>query len=160
MTASDSNTVSAVISRDILPNIFPSIRNFSSEKALQLARITTCCFMALTVVTALNAGSFGGVFGLLISWFAALLGPISIPMILGLLPFFQKSDGKAAVISIVGGLLTFIALKIFPIESLALEIGGPTLVFFLLFFIYGFLNKNEAPRDVKELLANLGVKEI
>lgn len=160
MTASDSNTVSAVISRDILPNIFPSIRNFSSEKALRLARITTCCFMALTVVTALNAGSFGGVFGLLISWFAALLGPISIPMILGLLPFFQKSDGKAAVISIVGGLLTFIALKIFPIESLALEIGGPTLVSFLLFFIYGFLNKNEAPRDVKELLMNLGEKEI
>ncbi|SOE20725.1 Na+/proline symporter [Spirosomataceae bacterium TFI 002] len=155
MTASDSNTVSAVISRDILPNIFPSIRSFSSEKALRLARITTCCFMILTVVTALNAGSFGGVFGLLISWFAALLGPISIPMILGLLPAFKNSDGKAAVISIVGGLLTFIVLKLNPIDILALEIGGPTLVSFLLFWIYGLISKKEAPESVNELLINL-----
>lgn len=160
MTASDSNTVSAVISRDILPNLFPAIRKFSGKKTLQLARITTCCFMALTIVTAMNAGSFGGVFGLLISWFAALLGPIAIPMILGLLPFFQKSDGKAAVISILGGLLTFIALKIFPINSLALEIGGPTLVSFLLFSLYGFFNKNEAPESVKELLVNLNETEL
>lgn len=158
MTASDSNTVSAVISRDILPNIFPKIKSFSSDKLLKLARITTLCFTLLTIVTALNAGSFGGVFGLIISWFAALLGPISIPMILGLLPFFAKSDGKAAVISIVGGLCTFILLKIFPVDSLAITIGTPIVISFILFTLFGFLNKKEVPEAVKKLHLNLDKK--
>lgn len=155
MTASDSNTVSAVISRDILPVVFPKIKSFSTRKALKLARITTFCFTLLTIITALNSSYFGGVFGLIISWFAALLGPISIPMILGLLPVFEKSDGKAAVISIIGGLFTFLLLKVFPVDSLALEIGGPTLVSLLLFMIYGMFNKNKIPFSVKKLHLNL-----
>ena len=155
MTASDSNTVSAVISRDILPVIFPKIKSFSSKQFLKLARLTTLCFTSLTIITALNASYFGGVFGLIISWFAALLGPISIPMILGLLPLFAKSDGKTAVISIVGGLLTFISLKLLPIDSLALEIGAPTLVSFLLFVLLGVFSKNEISKEVKELHLNL-----
>ncbi|MDT0677189.1 sodium:solute symporter family protein [Autumnicola musiva] len=158
MTASDSNTVSAVISRDILPVVFPSVKKFSSNKALRMARITTFCFTALTILTALNATHFGGVFGLLITWFAALLGPISIPMILGLLPIFKRSNGPAAVISIIGGLLTFIFLKVFPTQSLALEIGGPTLVSFLLFVLLGFLNQKEVPAEVRELHLNLDNK--
>lgn len=155
MTASDSNTVSAVISRDILPVIFPKIKSFSSKQFLKLARLTTLCFTSLTIITALNASYFGGVFGLIISWFAALLGPISIPMILGLLPLFAKSDGKTAVISIVGGLLTFISLKLLPVDSLALEIGAPTLVSFLLFVLLGVFNKNEISKEVKKLHLNL-----
>ncbi len=155
MTASDSNTVSAVISRDILPVIFPKIKKYSHKQSLKLARITTFSFTLLTILVALNASHFGGVFGLIIVWFAALLGPISIPMILGLLPVFAKSDGKAAVISIIGGLFTFLVLKVFPVDSLALEIGGPTLVSFLLFILYGFLNKNTPPERVQELHLNL-----
>ncbi len=155
MTASNSNTVSAVISRFILPVVFPSVKNFSSKKTLKLARLTTFCFTALTIVTALNASNFGGVFGLLISWFAALLGPISIPMILGLLPIFKRSNGRAAVVSIIGGLVTFILLKVFPSDSFAMEIGGPTLVSFLLFVILGFMNRNKVSADVMELHLNL-----
>ncbi|MEH6679789.1 MAG: sodium:solute symporter family protein [Sediminicola sp.] len=155
MTASDSNTVSAVISRDILPVLFPSIKSFSSKKTLKLARITTFCFTILTIVTALNSSYFGGVFGLLISWFAALLGPIAIPMILGLLPIFNRSNGTAAVISIIGGLATFVLLKLLPVSSLALEIGAPTLVSFLFFVVYGFLNKLPVPSSVTELHLNL-----
>lgn len=155
MTASDSNTVSAVISRDILPNLIPKIKNFSNRKLLQLARITTLSFTILTIITALNAGVFGGVFGLIISWFAALLGPIAIPMILGLLPFFKKSDGRVAIISIVGGLCFFVMLKFFPVDSFALEVGGPTLVSFILYSILGFFNKREVPERVNTLHLNL-----
>ncbi|WP_209405026.1 sodium:solute symporter family protein [Pseudozobellia sp. WGM2] len=155
MTASDSNTVSAVISRDILPVLNPKIKEYDDVRRLRLARITTFCFTICTIITALNASHFGGVFGLIVSWFAALLGPISIPMILGLVPAFAKSDGRAALISIVGGLLTFIALKIFPIDVFALEIGGPTLVSFFLYVIYGLFNRNPVPEVVKELHLNL-----
>lgn len=159
MTASDSNTVSAVISRDILPVIFPKIKNFSKKQLLFLARITTFSFTILTIVTALNAGYFGGVFGLIISWFAALLGPISIPMILGLLPIFKMSDGRVAIISIVGGLLTFIMLKVFPVSSLALEIGSPTIVSFLLFTCLGVFNGSDVPKTVNDLHNNIGKSE-
>lgn len=155
MTASDSNTVSAVISRDILPVIFPKIRKFSGKKSLLLARITTLCFTILTIITAINSSHFGGVFGLIISWFAALLGPIAIPMILGLLPAFAKSDGKAAIASILGGLTTFVLLKLFTVHSLAIEIGGPTLVSLLIFFFFGLFNKKEVPSEIKKLHMNL-----
>ncbi|TBW28631.1 sodium:solute symporter family protein [Gramella sp. KN1008] len=155
MTASDSNTVSAVISRDILPVIFPGIRKFSYKKSLRLARITTLCFTILTIITAINSSQFGGVFGLIISWFAALLGPIAIPMILGLLPSFAKSDGTAAIASILGGLITFILLKLFPVNTLALEIGGPTLVSLTLFIVFGLFNKKKVPSEIKKLHLNL-----
>ncbi|MCH7398028.1 Na+:solute symporter [Belliella sp. DSM 107340] len=159
MTASDSNTVSAVISRDILPVIFPSFKTFSKTKLLKVARITTFCFTVLTIITALNSGYFGGVFGLIISWFAALLGPIAIPMILGLLPAFKKSDGRIAMISIVGGLFTFVMLKIFPVDSLSAEIGSPTIVSFLLFVILGYLSNKPVPQEVNDLHASLGNNE-
>jgi len=158
MTASDSNTVSAVISRDILPVLFPKIRTFTDKKLLRLARVTTFCFTLCTIITALNSSYFGGVFGLIVSWFAALLGPISIPMILGLLPAFAKSDGRAALISIVGGLLAFIGLKLVPTHSLALEIGGPTLVSFFLFVLWGWLNNRPVPTEVKDLHLKLESK--
>ena len=158
MTASDSNTVSAVISRDILPVIFPSVRKYGPKKSLALARITTCCFTFLTILVAVNAHYFGGVFGLIISWFAALLGPISIPVILGLLPAFAKSDGTSAVLSITGGLLCFILLKLFPVDSLALEIGGPSLVSLVIYTLTGVLRKGDIPEKVRVLHRHLNQK--
>lgn len=155
MTASDSNTVSAVISRDILPVLFPKLKEISKSNGLKLARLTTLCFTLLTIVTALNSAYFGGVIGLIISWFAALLGPIAIPMILGLLPAFKGSNGRIAVLSILCGLLTFILLKLFPVSSLAISIGSPTLVSFLIFTVSGFLSKKAPSDEVEMLLSNL-----
>jgi len=155
MTASDSNTVSAVISRDILPVLFPKFKNLSPENALKLARWTTFCFTSLTIIVGLNASYFGGVFGLLISWFAALLGPIAIPMILGLLPAFRRSNGTVAIVSIAGGLFAFVAMKFMAVESLALEVGAPTLTSFFLFSIGGLLNKKEVPQDIIALHTNM-----
>ncbi|QDH81144.1 Na+:solute symporter [Echinicola soli] len=155
MTASDSNTVSAVISRDILPVLFPQVKNLSKTQALTLARITTFCFTTLTIFIALNAANFGGVFGLMISWFAALLGPIAIPMILGLLPVFKRSDAMSAMCSIFSGLVTFILLKIFPVSSLALEIGAPTLVSLFTFVVTGFFRTAKVDPKVDELINGL-----
>lgn len=159
MTASDSNTGSSVISRDILPVLFPRLKNLPPNKSLRLARITTLCFTVLTIITALNSGHFGGVFGLMITWFAALLGPISIPMILGLLPAFKKSNGTSAFISIACGLTTFALLKVFPSSSLAIEIGGPTLVSFLVFTLSGIFNAAGTAKEVEQLLISLSKTE-
>src|SRR5690606_26362320 len=111
MTSSDSNTISAVITRDILPSLNKRLSTFDTKKMLLVARITTLIFILITIVIAIESESFGGVFGLIVAWFAALIGPISIPMILGLLPIFKKSGSFAALVSIFGGLIAFIILK-------------------------------------------------
>ncbi|QCX37277.1 Na+:solute symporter [Aureibaculum algae] len=155
MTSSDSNTISSVICRDILPKLFPKFRNLSKSRELRLARITTFCFTLITIIVGLNASKFGGVFGLIVTWFAALLGPMSVPMILGLLPMFQKSGSKAAIGSIIGGLAVFALLKVVEQKSLALELGAPILASLLLFIVIGLFNKEAVPQKVKDLHSNL-----
>jgi solute:Na+ symporter, SSS family len=139
MTSSDSNTVSAVITRDILPVVFPRIKHYSSNKSLLLARITTFTFTLLTLLVAINSDNFGGVFGLIVSWFAALLGPISVPMILGLLKLFNRSGSSAALLSIMFGLGAFIITKLIPDLKLSLEVGVPILTSLFIFILVGFL---------------------
>ncbi len=109
MTSSDVNTIAAVITRDILPNISGKFRQ--DPHALRTARITTFIFTLATLAIALNYEQFGGVLGLIINWFAALLGPIAMPLLFGLLPAFKFCGPRAAISSIIAGLLTFIITK-------------------------------------------------
>lgn len=155
MVSSDANTIAAVVTRDIIPVIYRPVRNYTSSQTLKLARIVTFLFTLLTAVIAVNAGYFGGVFGLVISWFAALVGPIAIPMILGLLPLFRNSGSLAAIGSIAGGLLIFVLLKFVPNLSLAVEVGGPILMSLLLYICLGWLKLEKVPEKVSELLASL-----
>ncbi|MUP39190.1 sodium:solute symporter family protein [Labilibaculum euxinus] len=158
MTASDSNTVSAVITRDILPVVFHRIRKFTPKRTLVLARLTTFSFTVLTIIAAINSRHFGGVFGLIVSWFASLLGPIAIPMILGLLPMFKRCGSKAALVSIFGGLLAFAITKIIPDFSLATEVAAPMLTSLILYILTGYLIKNQESVEVNTLLASLNEK--
>ena len=159
MTASDSNTVSAVITRDILPVIFHQIRKFTPKKMLILARTTTFSFTILTIIIAINSHHFGGVFGLIVSWFASLLGPIAIPMILGLLPIFKRCGSKAALVSIFGGLLAFVITKIIPDLSLATEVATPMLTSLFLYITTGYLIKEDESPKVNTLFASLNEKK-
>lgn len=157
MTASDANTISSVITRDIFPLIIKKVKTFNAKKMLLLARITTFSFIVLTVLIAFQSESFGGVIGLIVSWFAALLGPISIPMILGLLPLFKHSDSKAAIASIIGGFLTFILIKlnVFGSVSLALEIACPLISSFIIYVGFSFFSKKKIKPEVENLLNSL-----
>ncbi|HOR10138.1 MAG TPA: Na+:solute symporter [Bacteroidales bacterium] len=152
MTSSDANTISAVITRDILPNIFPKLKTSSPRIMLILARASTFLFTALTIIIAIYSDSFGGVFGLIITWFAALVGPISIPMILGLLPWFRKSNSSSAIISIIGGVITFAILKTMGDVSLALEIVSPMLCSLVIYIFSGLIAGNKVPERVDKLL--------
>lgn len=159
MTSSDSNTVSAVITRDILPTVFHRVRKFTPKQSLVLARITTFSFTLLTIIVAMNSHHFGGVFGLIVSWFASLLGPIAIPMILGLLPMFRRSGSISALVSIIGGLLAFAVTKMVPGLSLAVEVATPMLVSLILFVLTGFLFKNDESEKADDLLDALNSDE-
>jgi len=142
MTSSDANTITAVLSRDIIPFLFP--RRKQKVNALRIIRITSVSFLALTIVIALNAESFGGVLGLIISWFAALIGPVSIPMMLGLLPAFNRMDHRAALLSIGAGFLTFVMTKFILEMSLAAEIGSPVVVSFIVYCATGLLSRKRS----------------
>jgi Na+/proline symporter len=108
MTSSDSNTISAVVTRDILPVLSPKFRKMDQKRGLRIARLTTFTFMALTLMIGIEAERFGGVLGLIIAWFGALIGPVSVPMVLGLLPAFQHADARAAITSIFTGFGAFV----------------------------------------------------
>lgn len=156
MTSSDANTISSVITRDILPNLSKKFRNLKPRQSLRLARISTFVFTALTLIIAINADSFGGVLGLIISWFAAIVGPISVPMILGLLPAFRHCDSKTAIISIIGGLFAFVVAKYGVDTVQVVEIASPLFVSFVLYVLFGWLNRNnEVPGEVDNLLNKL-----
>jgi Na+/proline symporter len=152
MTSSDVNTIAAVITRDILPVVSDKFRN--DRHALRTARITTFIFTLATLVIALNYERFGGVLGLIVNWFGALLGPTSMPLLLGLLPAFRRCGPKAAIVSIIAGVLTFIITKDMNTHSLAIEVGLPTIVSAVVFVAVGLMSKVE-PVKVKDLLAAL-----
>lgn len=152
MTASDVNTIAAVITRDILPVVSNKFRN--DNNSLRTARITTFIFTLATLVVALNYEHFGGVLGLIVNWFGALLGPTSMPLLLGLLPVFRKCGPKAAIASIIAGVLTFIITKRIATHSLAIDVGLPTVVSAVVFIAVGLATK-AVPAKVKDLLAAL-----
>jgi Na+/proline symporter len=152
MTSSDVNTIAAVITRDILPVVSDKFRN--DKHSLRTARITTFLFTLATLVIALNYERFGGVLGLIVNWFGALLGPTSMPLLLGLIPIFRKCGPKAAISSIIAGVITFIITKNMNTHSLAIEVGLPTIVSAIIFIGVGLATK-AVPVKVKDLLAAL-----
>jgi solute:Na+ symporter, SSS family len=152
MTSSDVNTIAAVITRDILPVVSKKFRN--DKHSLRTARITTFLFTLATIGIALNYEQFGGVLGLIVNWFGALLGPTAMPLLFGLLPLFKKCGPAAAISSIIAGLVTFVITKDMNINSLALEVGLPTIVSAVVFIGVGLATKI-VPAKVTNLFAAL-----
>lgn len=153
MTSSDANTIAAVITRDILPVISNKFKDLSRKQSLRIARITTFTFTFLTLIIGIQADRFGGVLGLIISWFGALIGPISIPMLLGLFPAFRNADSRVAITSILSGLVMFIITKYFVDWPLSLEVGTPVLVSGIVFMTMALLNRRkEVSPEVDALL--------
>jgi SSS family solute:Na+ symporter len=158
MTSSDVNTVSAVITRDILPALQGKSVDKGGTISLLVARTTTFVFIILTIVVALQYERFGGVLGLIITWFGALLGPIAVPMLLGLLPFFRRCNATAAILSILGGFLAFIYTKVAAIPSMALGVSLPLVVSLVTYVTAGLLNRRPVPERVLTFLELLNGK--
>lgn len=151
MTSSDANAISAVVTGDILPVLSSKLRNLSTRGTLQAARITTFVFTALSMVVAVQANSFGGVLGLIVTWFGALVGPISIPMLFGLLPTFKRCGPAAAIISWAGGILAFALIKYGIASDVTATVGVPVLVSAILYIGIGLVTKQVKP-EATELI--------
>jgi SSS family solute:Na+ symporter len=156
MTASDSNAISAVVTRDILPVLGRGFRDLSGSRSLLIGRITTFVFTALTLLVAVYADVFGGIIGLIVVWFAGLLGPTAIPMILGLMSAFRHSGSAAAITSTLAGVATF-ALANFVFEGpFVATTGLPVIVSAVIFVGMGLLARSRGvDPEVEELLGAL-----
>jgi SSS family solute:Na+ symporter len=162
MTSSDANAVSAVIVRDIVPVLRGGRVRLRDKTQLLLGRVTTFCFLLLSMVLALFASHFGGVIGMVILWYGALVGPIAIPMLLGMLLPFRRSGPAAAIACWIAGAATFGALKLFPhVHWLGLEprfenaltVGAPMLVSLLTYVVVGLAAPSRQPASLAFLMA-------
>ncbi len=154
MTSSDINTISAVISRDILPLVMPPVR----EKgiSLKVARITTFTFTLVTIIIASQHEHFGGVLGLIVTWFGALVGPVAVPMLFGMLPAFARCGPVTAIVSIAGGFIAFVITRVFPAGSLALTVAMPVVVTTIIYTGGALLfRKSNIPHSVSSLIGSL-----
>lgn len=148
MTSSDANAISAVVTRDIVPAIWRGAHRLTSRSELLIGRFSTFAFIALSMAIALTADSFGGVLGLLILWFGGLVGPIAIPMLLGLLPAFRRCGPTAAIASWATGLVVFFVTRyvvdgaiadLAKDKATAVQVGGPVVCSLIVFVLIGLL---------------------
>lgn len=152
MTTSDMNTISAVLTRDILPATAPRLRARDERQALRQARFMTLVFTIGTMAIGLEAERFGGVLGLIISWFAALIGPVSVPMLLGLLPIFRHAGPHTAIASILAGFGAFAFVKYGIAVSDGVVVLSPIATSLIVYALGAWLGRSTPPPPAVEKL--------
>jgi Na+/proline symporter len=140
MVASDSNVITAVVTRDLAPVLAPRVRRLSDAAQLTFARVTTVAFVSLSMLIAIVTGGEGFVLEVVVDLVAATMGPISIPLMLGLLPWFRRNGPTAAIVSWAGGLAVWSYLY-WGIEeaSQTQTVGLPLLTSLILYVVIGLV---------------------
>ncbi|MGD3107719.1 sodium:solute symporter family protein [Streptomyces sp. YGL11-2] len=148
MCSSDANAVSAVFTRDIAPALSARARDWSHRTGLVAARLSTVGFLALSmaIATQVNSPTFKDIITVVIKWVAGLVGPISIPFLLGTLPAFRRSGPTAALVSWAAGLFAF-WLTNYGIGGVQLQVQivAPVATSLLLFAAIGLIRPEATP---------------
>jgi Na+/proline symporter len=96
----------------------------------------------------------------MVEWYAAILGPVSVPLLFGMV--YKKATWRGAIMSWALGFITFIVVKygyalITGTETpFALYTGLELLVSFGVFFLDGFISKQTS--EEKERINKLFVQ--
>ncbi|MFD8567680.1 sodium:solute symporter family protein [Streptomyces sp. NPDC057694] len=153
MCSSDANAIAAVFTRDVAPVLSAKARSWNERRGLIAARLTTVVFLGLSmaVATQVNSPTFKDIITVVIKWVAGLMGPIAIPMMLGLLRAFRKSGPTAALTSWAMGLLAFWLVN-YPISwnvdggvPLQYQVSIPLAVSLVLYIGIGFIKPEDTP---------------
>ncbi|MBD3385411.1 Na+:solute symporter [candidate division KSB1 bacterium] len=151
MIDSDISALSAVFTKDIYQRTFN--KNASDKILLRVGMITTVVFGSLSIAAALLTVHLQGAFNAMVEWFAAILGPVSLPLLLGML--FRKPTWRGALWSWASGFMTFIFFKYgwTPLTGLdstfALYTGMELLVSFIVFMISGEIGRKTPEEEEK-----------
>ncbi|MEV0206956.1 sodium:solute symporter family protein [Streptomyces sp. NPDC050788] len=153
MCSSDANAIAAVFTRDVAPVVSRKARAWNERSGLIAARVTTVVFLGLSmaVATQVNSPTFKDIITVVIKWVAGLMGPIAIPMMLGLLRPFRRSGPTAALVSWAMGLLAFWLVN-YPISwnvdggvPLQYQVSIPLAVSLVLYILVGYLKPEDTP---------------
>jgi len=160
MVASDANVISSVITRDIGPVLVPKLRRLSDASTLKFARITTFTFVTVSMLIAIITNGQGVVLKIVVDLVAATMGPISIPLMLGMLPWFRRSGSRAAIASWAIGLTVWAIVK-WGIESTdtTLVVALPLATSLVVYVGLGLLMPERRP-DVDDLLESLNTDPV
>ncbi|MBP2475714.1 Na+/proline symporter [Crossiella equi] len=143
MVSSDANVITAVLTRDILPRIWSGAKRMTDAAQLKLARVTTFSFIGLSMLMAVSLDTNGGVLKVVVDLVAATMGPIAVPLMLGLLPWFRRMGPTAAISSTLGGLAVWAYLYISQQLGVTIEkealVAYPLLTSLVLFIVVGLV---------------------
>ncbi|MGW1818261.1 hypothetical protein ACWCQM_32435 [Streptomyces sp. NPDC002125] len=108
-------------------------------------------FIGVSMIVAIEADHFGGVLGIIVGLVAAVMGPISIPMLLGLLPVFRRFGPRAALSSWALGLLGYLLVK-FVLDSTdqTLVIVTPLATSLVVYIVVGLITSE--PDDTADAI--------
>ncbi|MFF9277762.1 sodium:solute symporter family protein [Streptomyces griseosporeus] len=156
MCSSDANAIAAVFTRDCAPVVWRRARAWNERSGLIAARVTTVVFLGLSMAAAtqVNSPAFKDIITVVIKWVAGLMGPMAIPMMLGLLRPFRRSGPTAALVSWAMGLLAFWLVN-YPISwridggvPLQYQVSVPLAVSLVLYILIGYLKPEDTPERI------------
>jgi SSS family transporter len=154
MISADLNSLSAVFTKDIYQRSYNA--SASQKKLISIGMISTIIFGLLTIVSALITIKLEGAFNTMVEWYAAILGPISIPLLFGMI--FRKPTWRGAIYSWAAGFTTFLMVKyVLPMitgvpTSFELYTGAELLMSFSVFYFEGKINK-QTPQEEERVTA-------
>lgn len=156
MIDSDINSLAAVFTKDLYQRNFG--KDADDRKLARVGMLATVVFGGAVLATAIGVTLSEGtekVFSLTIKLFGAILPPVAIPLMFGML--WKRTTARGAIGALVGGFLTFAVLKSFFPDDFVIYTGGEMAVAFLIYFGEGFLTKRspEKEREVEELMERL-----
>lgn len=155
MIDSDLNALAAVFTKDVYQR--NTEREWTQRTLLRVGKIVTLIFGLAVIVTGVVIAESKGaekVFTATVQIFGALLSPIAIPLMLGML--FRKPTARGAVLALLGGLLTY-GILVQITDDFAIYTGGEILVGLCLYFGEGWLGKRDPAKEeqVKRLFDKL-----
>ncbi len=159
MIATDLNSLAAVFTKDIFHR---TIKPQSTDHLLlRVGMISTIILGFLTIAAALITIHMENAFTAMVEWYAAILGPVSIPLLFGMI--YKKTTWRGAIASWASGFITFVTVK-YGYKAItgdetpfALYTGLELLVSFSVFFLEGLIIKQTSAEqaNVEEIFARL-----
>lgn len=142
MIDSDLSALSAVFTSDIYKRIFK--RNATQAQMLRVGFLATIVFGGLTIACGLLTMKEKGAFDTMVEWYGAILGPVAVPLLFGML--YKRATWRGALGAWLLGFATFIGVKYgvpwaFNLEepSFAVYTGAELVVSFGVFYLEGLI---------------------
>jgi len=149
MIDSDLNSLSAVFTVDL----YGRLKKVSDEKKLlKIAQIITLVFGIIMIIASFIPLAFpqaGGIFNIMVDWYAGLLGPIGIPLLLGLV--YKHTTWRGAIASWAGGFIVWAIFKYGLKTPWTITTWAELITSFVIFFFEPIITRKIAKISTEEI---------